>query len=171
MKDRLVDAGFGLAWRAVRALPESAAERIFRRIADRVWRSDGDGVRRLRSNLRRVVGPDTPADELETLTRDAMRSYCRYWMETFRLPSYSRSDILQRFTLDGWEVFDEHREAGTGVVLAIPHSGNWDLAGAWVCARGWPLTTVAERLSVDGVYEKFLDFRRGLGMEVGTERV
>lgn len=166
MTDRLVDLGFGLAWRAARMLPEAGAERLFRRVADAVWRRDGDGVRRLHSNLRRVVGPELPEPELRALTRDAMRSYCRYWLEVFRLPSYGRRQILDRFTLDGWEVFDAHREAGTGVVLAIPHSGNWDLAGAWVCAKGYPLTTVAERLTADGVYRKFLDFRRGLGMEI-----
>ena len=38
--------------------------------------------------------------------------------------------------------------------------------GAWVTAMGWPLTTVAERLKPGGVYERFLRFRRGLGMEI-----
>jgi lauroyl/myristoyl acyltransferase len=51
-------------------------------------------------------------------------------------------------------------------VVALPHAGNWDAAGAWVAAAGWPITTVAERLKPEGVYERFLAFRRGLGMEI-----
>jgi KDO2-lipid IV(A) lauroyltransferase len=147
-------------------MPESLATRLFRYAADRTFRGDGPQVRRLRANLRRVVGTSVDDAGLDALTRDAMRSYLRYWMEAFRLPSYSRADVLERFELEGWEVFDQHRREGTGVVLAIPHSGNWDLAGAWVCANGWPLTTVAQRLKPEAVYEKFLKFRRGLGMEI-----
>jgi KDO2-lipid IV(A) lauroyltransferase len=53
-----------------------------------------------------------------------------------------------------------------GTVIALPHGGNWDAAGAWVAANGWPITTVAERLRPERMYERFLEFRRGLGMEI-----
>jgi KDO2-lipid IV(A) lauroyltransferase len=44
--------------------------------------------------------------------------------------------------------------------------GNWDLAGAWACLEGMPLTTVAERLRPDAVYDQFVAYRTRLGMEV-----
>ncbi len=53
-----------------------------------------------------------------------------------------------------------------GAVLALSHSGNWDAAGAWVAAMGMPITTVAERLQPEELYERFLAFRQGLGMEI-----
>jgi KDO2-lipid IV(A) lauroyltransferase len=59
--------------------------------------------------------------------------------------------------------------ASSGVVVALPHSGNWDLAGAWACLTGMPVTTVAEQLSGLG-YEAFVTFREGLGMEVLSHR-
>jgi KDO2-lipid IV(A) lauroyltransferase len=40
------------------------------------------------------------------------------------------------------------------------------MAGAWVCSNGWGLTTVAERLKPEGVYQRFLAYRRSLGMEI-----
>ena len=147
-------------------LPEPWAERLFVRIADRTFGKNGKGIRQLRSNLARVVGPDVGEPDLDALTRDAMRSYCRYWMETFRLPSYSRDDLRTRFHLEGLDIVDRLRERGTGIVLAIPHSGNWDLAGASVAAAGYPITTVAQRLKPEGVFEAFLDFRRELGMNI-----
>ena len=58
------------------------------------------------------------------------------------------------------------QEAGRGVVAALPHMGNWDWAGAWACATGMPLTTVAERLEPARLYDEFVAFRRGLGMEI-----
>jgi KDO2-lipid IV(A) lauroyltransferase len=56
--------------------------------------------------------------------------------------------------------------AGTGAIVALPHAGNWDAAGAMVTAHELPLTTVAERLKPEGLYQRFLDFRERLGMSI-----
>ncbi|KAB1105106.1 phosphatidylinositol mannoside acyltransferase [Micromonospora aurantiaca] len=161
----LTEAGFVAGWRLVRALPRPVAAAAFRMGADRAHRKDGGGTRRLRANLRRVVGPEMPDAELDVLVRAGLRSYARYWMEAFRLPGLSRTEILAGFRLDGQELLAADVAAGRGAVVALPHAGNWDAAGAWVAATGWPMTTVAERLP-DGVYERFVGFREGLGMEI-----
>lgn len=161
----LTEAGFVAGWRLIRALPRPVAAAAFRAGADRAHRKNGGGTRRLRANLRRVVGPDLPEAELDALVRAGLRSYARYWLEAFRLPSLSRPEILAGFRLDGAEKLAADVAAGRGAVVALPHAGNWDAAGAWVAATGWPITTVAERLP-DGVYERFLTFREGLGMEI-----
>jgi hypothetical protein len=44
------------------------------------------GVWVLEGNLRRVIGGEAPGGELRALSRQAMRSYARYWLEAFRLP-------------------------------------------------------------------------------------
>ncbi|MFI7508145.1 phosphatidylinositol mannoside acyltransferase [Micromonospora aurantiaca] len=161
----LTEAGFVAGWRLVRALPRPVAAAAFRMGADRAHRKDGGGTRRLRANLRQVVGPEMPDAELDVLVRAGLRSYARYWMEAFRLPGLSRTEILAGFRLDGQELLAADVAAGRGAVVALPHAGNWDAAGAWVAATGWPMTTVAERLP-DGVYERFVGFREGLGMEI-----
>ena len=43
---------------------------------------------------------------------------------------------------------------------------NWDWAGAWACATGMPLATVAERLQPERLYDEFVAYRRTLGMEI-----
>ncbi|MFD6264933.1 phosphatidylinositol mannoside acyltransferase [Micromonospora chalcea] len=161
----LTEAGFVAGWRLIRALPRPVAAAAFRAGADRAHRKDGGGTRRLRANLRRVVGPELPDAELDALVRAGLRSYARYWMEAFRLPGLSRAEILAGFRLDGQEMLAADVAAGRGAVVALPHAGNWDAAGAWVAATGWPMTTVAERLP-KGVYERFVMFREGLGMEI-----
>ena len=158
--------GFSAAWRVVRALPAGATWPAFAGAAAVAARRRGKGVARLAANLRRVVGPDLPDRELDALVRRAVRSYARYWQEVFRLPAYSRDELGRRFELYGKEMLARCVEDGTGAVIALPHGGNWDSAGAWVAAQGWPITTVAERLKPEGVYERFLAFRRSLGMEI-----
>ena len=86
VKDRLTDAGYGLGWSVVCRLPESWARWGFRCAADRAWRRRGAGVRVLEGNLRRVIGAQASGSELRALSRQAMRSYARYWLEAFRLP-------------------------------------------------------------------------------------
>ncbi|MEV1289878.1 phosphatidylinositol mannoside acyltransferase [Micromonospora sp. NPDC049679] len=162
----LVEVGYGAAWRVVRALPGPLAAAAFRVGADRAHRKGGRGVDRLAANLRRVVGPDLRPAQFDTLVRDGLRSYARYWMEAFRLPSLSREEILRSFRLEGADLLAEDVATGRGAVVALPHAGNWDAAGAWVAAMGWPLTTVAERLKPEGVYRRFLAFRERLGMEI-----
>ncbi|MFG2057883.1 phosphatidylinositol mannoside acyltransferase [Micromonospora sp. NPDC048930] len=162
----LTEAGYVAGWRLVRALPRPVVAAAFRAGADRAHRRGGGGTARLRANLRRVVGPEVPEAELDDLVRRGLRSYARYWMEAFRLPALSRREILAGFHLDGAEKLAADVAEGRGAVVALPHAGNWDAAGAWVAATGWPITTVAERLKPEGVYERFLAFREGLGMEI-----
>ncbi|MFF2195726.1 phosphatidylinositol mannoside acyltransferase [Streptomyces sp. NPDC058157] len=165
-KDKLVDGLYGLGWAGVKKLPEPAAAALGRKIADVAWKRRGKSVLRLESNLARVV-PDAGPERLRALSQAGMRSYMRYWMESFRLPAMDP----RRFGTDV-SIKDEHilREAlasGRGVIVALPHLANWDLAGAWVTGHvGVPFTTVAERLKPESLYDRFVAYRESLGMEV-----
>lgn len=166
MSGRLVEWGYAAAWRTVRALPEPVAGALFAAGADLARRRRGKGTARLAANLRRVVGPELPEADFEALLRQAVRSYARYWLEAFRLPSLSHDQIMRGFRLERGELLGANVAAGVGSIVALPHGGNWDAAGAWVAGSGWPITTVAERLQPERLYERFLAFRRGLGMEI-----
>lgn len=162
LQGRATDAAYAGGWALVRALPEPVAHRLFLAGADLAHRRGGKGVERLRSNLARVA----PDRDLEALTRDGLRSYARYWCEVFRLPVTSTERVVS-----GMHTVDEHRlreavASDRGTILALPHSGNWDQAGAWCGATGVRFTTVAERLKPESVYDRFVAFRESLGMEV-----
>jgi phosphatidylinositol dimannoside acyltransferase len=163
---RLTDAGYAAGWRLVRALPPGMVRPVFRRGADLAVRRDGPGIRRLRANLRRVVGPSLSEAQLDVLVRDALRSYARYWLEAFRLPSVSRDEVLATFRIEGIELLDKAMAEGRGAVVALSHSGNWDHAGAWAAYTDRPVVTVAERLKPESLYERFLDYRRSIGITV-----
>ena len=160
-RESLVSAGFIAAWRGVRLLPEDTAHALFRRAADRLFARNGSGVRQLRENLA-VAAPEADLDEL---TRAGVRSYLRYWCEAFRLPSWPADDLVARTRTVG----EEHLRAaydGPGAIVALPHTANWDWAGAWACATGMPVVAVAERLRPVRVYDEFVAFRESIGMEI-----
>lgn len=162
----LANYGFAAGWRIVRALPAPVARGLFRAGADLALRRGGGGIRQLATNLRRVVGPDLAEAEFEELVKAGVRSYARYWMEAFRLPSLSRERAVATLDMDGEQILKDAHAAGKGVIVALPHAGNWDHAGAWACYEGMPLTTVAERLKPEDLYRRFVAYRESLGMEI-----
>ena len=159
---RVTDAAYAGGWAVVRALPDPVAAALFRAGADLAVRRGGPSVDRLRANLARVA----PQADLDVLVRDAMRSYARYWREVFRLQGMGRDRVVGGMVTVGEERFRAAVAGPTGAIMALPHSGNWDQAGAWCGYTGVPFTTVAERLQPESLYERFLQFREGLGMEV-----
>ena len=168
LKDRLVDAGYGLGWSAVCRLPESWARRGFELAADVAWRRQGPRVQVLEGNLRRVIGEEPTGAELRALSRQALRSYARYWLESFRLPVMPVGRLVEGMHDTGHvKTAFAYLAAGRGVIFALPHMGNYELAGAWIVARGaGSFTTVMERLKPESLYDRFVAFREGLGMEV-----
>lgn len=165
IRDAVTDAGFAAGWSAIRRMPEGAAYALFRQVADRTYRRNGTGVQRLRANLARVRPDGTPG-ELDELTLEGMRSYLRYWCDAFRLPSWSRERVVDRFHVEDEQRMADALATGRGVILVLPHMGNWDHAGAWACLDHAPLTTVAERLKPESLYDRFVAYRESLGMEV-----
>jgi KDO2-lipid IV(A) lauroyltransferase len=146
-------------------MPEWLARRQFDALADAVWFRDGPGVQRLQANLARVK-PGLSRLELKRLTREGVRSYLRYWCEVFKMPRMDRDDLIARSTVIGDPILRKAVAQGNGMILSLPHTGNWDQAGAWLTGTGVPFTTVAERLRPESLFTKFVEFRESLGMEV-----
>lgn len=160
----MAERGYAAGWSLLKALPEPAARSLFRTAADLAVRRDGPGVRQLRANLRRVVAPSAVLDEV---VRRGVRSYARYWLETFRLPVMDPADVIARTEVSGWDYVDSVRASGRGIVAALTHSGNWDAGGVvYRDHLGEGFTTVAERLRPEALYDRFVAYRERLGMEV-----
>ncbi|HLR85525.1 MAG TPA: phosphatidylinositol mannoside acyltransferase [Nocardioidaceae bacterium] len=159
---------YRLGWKVACRVPPAAVDPTLRTIADQLWRRRGTGVVRLERNLSHAVAPEIAADPaaMGELSRRAMRSYLRYWGEVFRLSRWSREDIFEGVQVENFHVLRDAHAQGRGVVGALPHMGNWELAGAWSCAMGIPLTAVAERVKPESLYRDFVAFRESLGMEI-----
>jgi lauroyl/myristoyl acyltransferase len=168
LKGRLVGAAYALGWTAICRLPESWAAWAFGFVANIAWRRQGPRIRVLEGNLRRVLGPGATGEDVRDASRASMQSYARYWLETFRLPVMTSGRLVEGTVAEGEvDTLLGHLAAGRGVVVALPHMGNWDQAGAWIIAMGaGSFTTVMERLDPESVYERFVAFREAIGMEV-----
>jgi KDO2-lipid IV(A) lauroyltransferase len=165
VKDNISAYVYFVGWRIVRWLPEKSAYALFYKVADALVKRNGKSVQRLRSNLARTQ-PGITTLNLDLLVIDAMRSYMRYWCDTFRFPDWSSQRVTETVSVTNEHLLMEAIVAKTGVIVALPHAGNWDHAGAYFCAKGVPLVTVAERLKPEKLFLKFLSYRESMGMEV-----
>jgi lauroyl/myristoyl acyltransferase len=164
-KDFLSAQLYLIGWKIVQVLPEKSAYSLFEKIGKIFYGRNGKAVQRLRSNLQ-VVLPSAKADELEEIVIKGISSYFRYWCDTFRFPGWSNQKILDSVTATNENLLKDPVAAGTGVIVALPHSGNWDHAGAYFCAQGIPLVSVAERVKPEKLFQKFLTYRQAMGMEI-----
>lgn len=164
---RWAGLGYQAGWRLTRLLPPAVAQRAFRAAADHAARRDGPAVGQLRRNLARVVPGAGPA-ELDDLMRRALRSYARYWCEAFRLPTVDHRALYREVDphVTGQRYLDDALAAGRGAVVALPHTGNWDVAGVWLVGHSGRFTTVAERVRPESLYRRFVAYRESLGFEI-----
>ena len=164
-KDFLSAQLYLIGWKIVQVLPEKSAYSLFEKLGKIFYNRNGKTVQRLRSNLQ-VVLPSAKSDELEEMVIKGISSYFRYWCDTFRFPGWSNQKILDSVTATNENLLKDPVAAGTGVIVALPHSGNWDHAGAYFCAQGIPLVSVAERVKPEKLFQKFLTYRQAMGMEI-----
>jgi phosphatidylinositol dimannoside acyltransferase len=162
---RATDWAYAAGWMAVRSMPEFAARTAFDTGARYAARHGGPD--QLRKNLARVLGV-RPAEVPDSLMRASLASYGRYWREAFRLPTMNHRALARAInkTFLGHDNIKAGLAAGRGAVLALPHSGNWDMAGVWLVQTHGTFTTVAERLQPESLYRRFIDYRESLGFEV-----
>lgn len=116
--------------------------------------------------LGRVTGGALQGRELDRAVDEVFQNYARYWHEFFRLPDLSRDTILRTVELEGYEHLEAARDAGRGAILALPHLGNWDIAGAHIAALGADVVAVAESVEPPELFRWFVDARRRVGIDV-----
>jgi KDO2-lipid IV(A) lauroyltransferase len=153
-----------LAWKLIGALPEKIAYALANKISDFIYFRNGKGVKRLRSNYKRVL-PNLGQRELSNLTKAGMRSYLRYWFDTFRLNKWSKSRIINTTEVVRENLLRDPIAVKQGCIVALPHAGNWDHAAAYFCSTGINLTAVVEKLKPEAIFKKFLDYRQSIGIE------
>jgi KDO2-lipid IV(A) lauroyltransferase len=152
------------AWKVIALLPEKSAYQLANFVSDRIYKKNGKGIRRLRSNYAQVM-PEYSTEKLEELTKLGMRSYLRYWFDTFRLSSWSKNRIISTTQVIRENLLRDPIQSKQGCIVALPHAGNWDHAAAYFCSTGITLTAVVEKLKPEAIFKKFLAYRESIGIE------
>ena len=147
-------------------------------IGRRVPRPVGDALARLAAPLialGRLPAVDEWAETVRMATgsaptrrqrRQLIESWIRNNLWSLSLAGWSDHEVLRVASIDDADLAKLRESlAGPGLVLALPHMGSWDFAGAWCARVGIKVVSVAERLP-RGVYERFVEARAGMGISI-----
>jgi KDO2-lipid IV(A) lauroyltransferase len=91
----------------------------------------------------------------------------RTTVEAALVSSLGKQGLVELFTrVDGWDLVEEARAGGRGVIIVTGHIGNWEIAGSYFAARGVPIDAIA-RGAANPEFERYVTrTREQLGMHV-----
>lgn len=119
------------------------------------------------TNQSQVLGRPPEDPLVQGSVREAFQLYARFWFDVFHVATWDDDRLMGAVRLEGIDVLHEARAAGTGVVITLPHSGNYDIAGRAVVLSGIPVVAVAEQLKPDRLTDLFMAERADhLGLEI-----
>ncbi|GMQ97545.1 MAG: phosphatidylinositol mannoside acyltransferase [Acidimicrobiia bacterium] len=156
---RVAAALFGL-------LPEPAV-RWIGQVGGRIWfNRSGDKVPLLESHMRRVLGPTASDADVDEAVRGMFRSYARYWAETFWFRPRRKDAISDGVERVNFDPIYAAQAAGRGIVFAVPHMGNWEIAGVIAHEIGSPILAVAEDLPNRHITDWFIRVREKFDIDI-----
>ncbi len=165
-RDRLSYWGYRAVWDTAAHLPRRLASATPESLGA-AWYVAGRGAQRdqVRANLARVLG-DPDDEELERVVHDAYVSYARYWLDAFRLHTFTPEGVLARSADENLYLVDDMLADGEGGILATAHLGSWDIGAFFTTQRNWGMAAVAEVVEPRRLFDRFVQLRRDAGIEV-----
>ena len=127
LKEDLTYRAYAIGWAFVRLLPNGRPTGCSS-WCDRPWRKRGKSVRRLEANLARVLGPDATEEQIRAVSKQGMRNYMRYYCDRSG-STWSRERVIETFECENADMLRDLVASGRGIILALPHMGNWDARG------------------------------------------
>jgi lauroyl/myristoyl acyltransferase len=138
-------------------LPRWVVARIARAAAELTYRLNHKGRERLMENCRHILGPGTPEPELRSTTRRLFLHYVLNVLDVMRVPVMKRR-VRALVEFDP-RLADRLMAEDRGLMVVTGHIGNYDLAGVYMAASGYPISAVIE--PVPGGWARTYDRYRG----------
>ena len=154
----------GSSWLLAR-LPSAVVDALATAMGSMTYCAWRDKAAITRANFALVVDQPTDSLAVRRLARLAFCNYARILLEFVLFPSLSLDQIRSRVRHRGLEAFDQALRDGRGAILATPHMGNWDLAGAYSGILGYRVTTVATRFP-EPIDQVVVEARQRVGLEI-----
>ncbi|RME72901.1 MAG: hypothetical protein D6784_12780 [Chloroflexi bacterium] len=131
-----------------------------------VYRLNRTARANVRLNMRRILGPDAPAQVVEAKTR-AVFSYLLYnYYDLFRLPALDDQTVNRLTTVTGWENVEAARAEGKGVLMTSAHLGNIEIVLYAMLLRGLAITIPVERISPPDLFDYICRLRTSKGLKL-----
>lgn len=166
LKETFAYWGYRAVERLAMTLPIERGRRMFRVLGRLAYRTMPNLRATVAANQAHVLGLEPDDSRVAAATREAFELYARYWYDAFSVRALPREEFNRRAVVTGLELVDAALAAGTGCICVLPHTGNWDIGGAWFGVNGYPIAAVAEELRPRRLYELFVRHRETMGIKI-----
>lgn len=128
-----------------------------------VWYIAPKRRRLVQRHLHRVLGRDV---DVRQRSKAMFASYGRYWAEVFWLRPDRKDEIVEHAEVINEAALQRSKAAANGMILVLPHMGNWEIAGAVAESLGIPALAAAENLSNPLITDWFVKIRNMVGIDI-----
>ncbi len=163
MKDRITYLIYRAFVGVLGVLPEPVVRLVGRGLGRSAWHLAPGRRRLVQRHLRRILGEDA---EIKRKSKEMFASYGRYWAEVFWLRPHRMTGLVDKATVENAAALRTAFDGGKGMLLILPHMGNWEVAGAVAKDLGMPVISAAENLPNPLITEWFLNVRKVAGMDI-----
>lgn len=124
-------------------LPEKASAAMAVALGLSAWHCWSNERERLEDCIDRVYNRlnRKPPMPIKLIVKKAFIHYALVGSEILRYPIVNKTYFDKHFTFNGSERVDEALKRGRGVIMALPHIGNWEYFGAAIAHYGYKLNS------------------------------
>jgi KDO2-lipid IV(A) lauroyltransferase len=117
-------------------------------------------------NIKTAFGEKFKKREIENIARGHLQNLVKSLIEFIRFPLLNAQNIEEKVEVKGLENFEGALSKGKGIILLTAHFGNWELLGATLSLKGYPLNALAQKQSNSLIENLFTELRQSKGTKV-----
>jgi Kdo2-lipid IVA lauroyltransferase/acyltransferase len=152
-----------LAMKVIQAIPRSCGIAGFRVLANMFHVAAPKHQINMIHHLTLAFGNEKTAYEIQKLARDVPRHFAVAGVDTLRIPNMIREGLDRYVKSENMHILDEAMRAGKGAILLTGHFGNWELMGAYVAQKQYPIRVVGSPLKNPLLDKLLVDMRNNAG--------
>lgn len=147
----------------IRTVPRNWGLVIGRSLAMAYYRFGGKQKTRVIENLSSVFQGEKSEQEILKLAKNVFLHFGTAGIDAIRIPLYVEKGFDHIVTPRNFHLAKEILSSKKTVILLTAHFGNWELMGAWLASKGYPIRVVATPASDPRLDRLIVDARNKAG--------
>jgi Kdo2-lipid IVA lauroyltransferase/acyltransferase len=130
----------------IRAIPRRVGMAVMRAAAGLFYRMPTVTRQRTIRHLTMAFGHEKSREEIQRIGRDVFRHFAMAGVDAVRIPQMIERGMDRFITVENLHILDQALAGGKGVIALTGHFGNWELMGAYMAQRGYPIKAIGAPL-------------------------
>lgn len=149
--------------RLIRLLPRNAAMAVMRVVAVLYYHLSNQNRQRAIQHLTLALGNEKSREEIRRLARNVFRHFAVAGVDAIRIPQLIEKGMDSFVTAENFHIIDNALAEGKGILVLTGHFGNWELMGAYVAQKGYPIKVIGAPLDNPWLDRFLVDMRNRAG--------